>query len=393
MAAANIVSSLFSIILFIYLARVLLPEGLGYLSYAFTIVFFLSNIIDFGLSTYGSREIAKDTARASSYVSEIVSFRLIAASLLTVLLVVVTFLSRESRIMKIIMLESSFMLFTFALGTEWAFRGMEKMNMTFYSFAATSVLQIGLIYLFVKGPSDLLNVPLFYFVGTLPVAVVFLRRLKFEVRITIEDLKRIFKYLSSSLVIWAISLFAQVYNSLDVFMLGLFRTIGEVGYFTIARRVISSGALLMIFMANALLPHLSFTFTKDITQFRASLNKFLKFAVILTVCVLLPAIFLSKELILAAFGRAYLSAAVPLSVMIIGLVLILFNLPYSTALIAVGLEKEVLKQVAASALLSIAANLVLIPRYGMIGASISFVMAEALALVWIVWVYEKKLAV
>jgi O-antigen/teichoic acid export membrane protein len=79
LAAANIVSSLFGMILFIYLARVLGPDSFGYLSYALTITFFLANFVDMGLSTYGIREIAKNTARVSDYVSEIASFRFLIA--------------------------------------------------------------------------------------------------------------------------------------------------------------------------------------------------------------------------------------------------------------------------------------------------------------------------
>ena len=51
MAASNIVSSLFSVILFIYLARALAPVAFGYISYVFTLIFFLANFVDMGLST------------------------------------------------------------------------------------------------------------------------------------------------------------------------------------------------------------------------------------------------------------------------------------------------------------------------------------------------------
>jgi len=76
MGAANIISTIFGAIFIIYLARVLQPQALGYFSYAFTLVFFLANFIDLGLSTYGVREVAKDKGRVSEYASEIISFRL-----------------------------------------------------------------------------------------------------------------------------------------------------------------------------------------------------------------------------------------------------------------------------------------------------------------------------
>jgi O-antigen/teichoic acid export membrane protein len=70
---------------------------------------------------------------------------------------------------------------------------------------------------------------------------------------------------------------------------------------------------------------------------------------------------------------------------------VIFNLPYSTGLIAAGKEKKVLKQVLASAALSVILNVFLMPRYGMIGASISFLCAEILAIVLILWAYRKHI--
>ena len=148
----------------------------------------------------------------------------------------------------------------------------------------------------------------------------------------------------------------------------------------------------MIFLANATLPRLSCTFaSKDAVEFRRATQKFLKLAAALAVFVLAPLILFSKQLIIFTVGRQYAPAAAPLAVMAIGIVFVLFNLPYSTALIAACFEREVLKQAAGSAVLSIFLNFVLIPKYGMIGASVSFVAAEALALGWILFIYDTRI--
>ena len=392
MAAANIVSSLFSAVLFIYLARALDPEALGYISYAFTIIFFLANFIDLGLSTYGMREVSNDRPRVSQYVSEIVSFRLVIASLLAISTIIVASLSYSaSNAFRTIVIESTLILFTVSLAGEWAFQGIEKMHMVFVSFLTTSALQLGLIFTFVKSPKDVFKTPILYFIATIPIIAVYLRILKFRPLMKAGDLKRMGKYLSSSLVIWSISIFAQVYNNLDIFMLGIFRGVGEVGYFTIARRIIGGVSALMIFLSGALLPRLTCTFISDQAQFRSATNKFLKLAIILTVFGLVPLIFFSDSLISLTVGKGYLPAAPALKIMSLGLIFVLFNLPFSTGLIACHLEKEVLKQAAASAVLSVFSNIILIPRYGMIGASVSFVLAELLAIVWILWIYKTKL--
>lgn len=391
MAAANIISSICGVALFVYVARTLSPEAFGYLSYAFTLVFFLANFIDLGLSTYGIREVAKNRPRASVYVSEIVSFRLIIAFVLISLLCLAAWIAHRPSALLFVMLESSLLLITFALATEWAFQGIEKMHFVFISFAATSILQLTLIYLFVKHTSDLLKVPVIYFLATLPIAAIFLKKFGFRLKIMAEDLRKMMSYMSSSLVIWSISLFTQIYNNMDIFLLGLFRRMSEVGYFTIARRLVSGSVILMVFLANALLPRLSASFAADSAQFRSATRKFLAVAGLFTVGVLMPVMIFTDRFIVMAFGSKYLPAGPPVKIMIIGLIFVLFNLPYSTGLIAAGLEKQVLFQAAASAALSITSNFILIPKYGMIGASLSFVFAEALALIWIACLYERKM--
>lgn len=393
MAAANIAGSLFSVSLFIYLARTLRAEAFGELSYAHSFIFYLLNFIDLGLSTYGIREVAKDRARVSEYVSEIISFKLLLASILFIILMIATFISCPSSQFRLLIAGVSLLLFASAISCDWAFQGQEKMHMVFASFFTTTFLQLLLAYIFVKGPGDLLKLPPAYFIAALPIPVLFLLHFKYRPKLETSYLKQIRRYLSSSIIIWLIAIFAQVYNGLDIVLLGLYRRAEEVGYFTIARRAIGGFTLLMICLANALLPRLSSTFSKDIEQFKSATGKFLKVSLFLTVFVFLPLIIFSSPLIYFALGNEYLPASLPFKIMAVGFLMVLFNLPCSTGLVAAGFEKEVLKQVCASAVLNIASNIILMPKYGMIGASISFLFAEALALVWILWAYHKKIGI
>jgi O-antigen/teichoic acid export membrane protein len=391
MAAAHLVSNALGIALFVYMARVLMPEAFGYLSYAFTILFFLGNFVDLGLTTYGVREIARDKLRMSEYASEIVSFRAAIALIIIFVAIAFTALTAGSWTEKILIAESAVFLLIYALSTDWAFQGAEKMHLVFAACAVTPLLQLGFIYLAVKGPGDVLLVPALYFVAALPVVAIFLWRLKFRIRLQRLDFERMAGYLSSAIVIWSISLFAQVYNGMDIFILGLFRNMGEVGLFTVARRVTGGIALFMVFLANALLPRLSCTYGSDIGQFRAATKRFLLLIVVMVFTVFAPVMLFSERILSLAIGSEYAAAAPPLNIMMAGIILVALNLPYSTGLIAAGWEKDVLKQAAACALLSVLLDFVFIPKYGMIGASIAFLAVEAMALLWILFVYRMRM--
>jgi O-antigen/teichoic acid export membrane protein len=394
MAAANIIGSLFSAVLFIYLARTLRAEAFGSISYAHSFIFYILNFVDLGLSTYGIREIAKNRSRAVEYVSEIVSFKLLLASALFIIVTVSTFLASGQPQFRILMVEVALLLFASALSCDWAFQGQEKMHMVLVSFATTTILQFGLIYTLVKGPADLLKSALIYSLAAFVIPVLFLIHFRYMPKLDTKYLKQIKTYLSSSIIIWSIAMFAQVYNGLDIVLLGFFRTPEEVGYFTVARRVIGGATLLMIFLANALLPRLSSTFlSKDIGQFTDATHKFLKISLFLAVFVLFPLIFLSDGLIAFALGNEYLPAAVPFKIMAVAFIFVMFNLPYSTGLVAAGFEKAVLKQVFVSAAVSVILNVLLMPKYGMVGAAVSFFFAEAVAIMWILWAYNRHIGI
>jgi len=265
------------------------------------------------------------------------------------------------------------------------------MHMVFVSFTITPFLQLFLNVMFVRSPADVLRIPVISFISSIPVIALFLYKLKFRLQLPRINFKRIRLYLSSSIVIWGISVLAQAYNGLDIVILGFFRKPEEVGCFTVARRIVGGAATLMILLANAVLPRLSATFVSDLKQFNQATAKFLKISCIIIVLVLVPLVAFSSQIIKLTVGAAYGSASIPLKIMSMALILVMVNLPYSTGLIAASFEKDVLKQACASALTSLILNLVLMPKYGMIGAAISFLLAESLALTWILVIYSKRI--
>jgi O-antigen/teichoic acid export membrane protein len=144
-------------------------------------------------------------------------------------------------------------------------------------------------------------------------------------------------------------------------------------------------------LAGAVMPHLSATFVRDRARFAAATVKFLKIATFVVVLVFLPIIIFSRQIITLTVGAEYIQASVPLEIMMAALVIVMFNMPFSTGLIAAGFERDVLRQAFASAVVSVLSNFILMPKYGMIGASVSFMLAESLALVWILYLYRIKI--
>jgi O-antigen/teichoic acid export membrane protein len=393
MAAANAVSGCINVLLYIYLARRLGAEKFGQFSYAQAIVLYLYNFIDLGLSIFGTREIAKDKSRLGEYVRRIISLRFVIGSILFIIFTAAVIFSRQVLEMKLLMILMALGLLSACLATEWAFQGIEKMHMVFISLVTTSFLQLGLIFMFIRGNANVLVIPILLFITTLPIVLIYLRILRFKFKLSRQDFPVLKTFFSSSLIIWAISLFAQVYNGFDIALMGWMRPSAEVGYFTVARRFIAGITFFALFLASAALPRYAASFKEGVEQFKANTSQFVRVVVLLSALLWLGLVVFSKELIVFAVGHEYLAADFSFKILMVGVIFVLFNLPFSTALVAAGLEKEVLKQAIASAVLNVGLNLYLIPKWGMEGASLSFVYAEALAVIWVIVVYRKKITV
>lgn len=381
--AANAVRSILQFLIFIYLARTLSVKAYGLFSYAFTIVLYLMNFIDLGLSTYGIREIAKHKARTYKYVSDIVSFRFLVAICLYGLFAFLILLSKFEWETKLLNLGTGLILFIAASATEWAFQGKEKMHMVFISYLTTSVLQFLLLLTYVKSPQGLLITPLIFVIGNIPIALIFLAILKFRPEVKMIDFNRIKGHLTTSLVIWSISIFAQLYNGFDIILLGLVRSPQEVGYFTVARQIIGGVVIFAIFLSNAALPKLASSFGKKYREFSSARVHLLKALIFLGFLTLVPLLIFSSEIVSFAVGKSYLPASLPIKILAIASIFVFFNIPFSTSLIAAGFEKKVFKQVMVVSIFSVMMNLFFIPRFGMMGAAVTYLFTELAALIWI----------
>lgn len=161
-------------------------------------------------------------------------------------------------------------------------------------------------------------------------------------------------------------------NQVDILMLGIYGTIDAVGIYRIAVQ----GSLLMLIglqIANTVFsPYIVESFSvKD----NKSLLKYAKRSSILSVgiaffCLCVFFIF-GKQLIYIAFGQEYLLAFEPLCILCCGLFVNLMFGPVGMLLRLTGHEKYSYKIILCGAMLNVLLNYLLIPKFGVIGASIS----------------------
>ncbi len=159
---------------------------------------------------------------------------------------------------------------------------------------------------------------------------------------------------------------ATLYWRIDVFLLAHFRPVAEVGYYTAAYRLLDVAVLLPQSLCLALFPRLAGDRAGEPRWRPAALSWLL----LLTAPLALVVSLLARPLLAALYGSGLAIAAPLLSILIWTVAPYAWNRYHAYLLVAADQQHVDLAINAAMLALNIALNLVLIPRYGALGAAL-----------------------
>jgi O-antigen/teichoic acid export membrane protein len=376
----------------VYLARTLLPGGFGKLMFAQTWAQYLVLITDCGLTAYGIREIARQRDRLTGFVQNVVSFRLIASLFLFAAFSVGSWFFFPSYEMRLLVVSSSLMVFAGALNVEWALQGIERMNLVAVSRALTALVPLLLFLLFVRSPGDLLTVPVLRFFGALLVAVLIIRVLAVKINPLRLDVRTITAHLKASRHFYLMVLLFQVFHGVDIIVLGVFRPSEEVGLYAAAFRLIYLLEMGLGLISTAVFPILSDYVISDTRKFTVVRRAHLITSMAVGGAIVVTLLLMGDRLVLILFGKDYVGSARFLRILVVGMAAFICYGPCAQSLIAKGAERHVLLQTLGTAATNVALNLALVPRFGGMGAAMSYVVSVSVGTLWAAVLYYKKIS-
>src|ERR1700761_1578130 len=162
---------LFPILSFPYVSRVLGPEGIGKVQFAFSFSQYFAMIAGFGIPIYGMKEIARyknDFEGRSRVFTELTTIYVLTSICMSVLYLSAIYLFPYFSVNRDMYLAALCMVLLGCTYIEWAYTGMEE----FKSIALRSVLfkliGLALMYIFIKNSGDFklyLYIMMFAFLG------------------------------------------------------------------------------------------------------------------------------------------------------------------------------------------------------------------------------------
>ena len=197
-------------------------------------------------------------------------------------------------------------------------------------------------------------------------------------------LRRAREILQPALTIGAAQAMGLLNYNFDSVLLGFLSTARTVGLYNAAYKPVTIALALPLTYFIGLFPALSRTHAEGPAVFRPLVERSLRLSALMVVPLAVGGTLLAQPIILLLYGANYAQSAQVLSILIWSAVLVILRGSYRHSLIAAGHQGLDLRCAILASCVNVGLNLLLIPRFGMIGAAAATVAGDA---VWFVMAF------
>ncbi len=368
------------LLLLILAARQLGDERYGRFAFGLAFVGLFEVAADFGLRELVIREVGRDRSQAKWFVAHAMTWKVVYASLMTLLVGGITWFlpvsDEQKTVIWILLAAAIFRSFRFffrsvliaheAFGTETRTLAVER---TLLVLVCGGVLLAGyglVPFALSFAAASFANTVLFLFVTQRSTGTLGFAREQ-------QALRTLFQ---SSVPFWLTAAAMGLYFKLDSIMLSFMRGDAEVGWYNAAYRIIEGTVVIPSTLYYALFPRLSALFSEDPAALRSVTERGLKAVIGAGFLLAGMGTLLATPLMIVIYGADYAPS-------IISFRILSSSLPFFfgwTFMIAVlnAIHRATLPFLGLliGSLLNVGLNFWLIPRYGYVGASIATALAE-----------------
>lgn len=379
-------SVIFPLITFPYVSRILLPDGMGKVSFATSLISYFALFAQLGIPIYGIRACAvvrDDRDELSRTVQELFVINLVMSAVAYVgLFLALLFVPRLQDERALYLVVSATILFN-AVGMEWLYKALEQYTYITIRSIIFKLIALVAMFLCVHEHGD------YIIYGALSILAAsasnifnFVHSRKLVSWRPVGNL-RFRKHLKAVGVFFAMSCATTIYTHLDAVMLGFMKTDADVGYYNAAVKIKGVLVSLVTSLGHVLLPRSSYYIQHQrMDEFWRITKKALHFVFLIASPLMIYFIIFARQGIFFLSGAAYAPAIIPMQIIMPTLLLIgLTNVLGIQILVPLGREKIVLYSEIAGAVTDLILNIILIPSLASTGAAIGTLVAEVVVLI------------
>lgn len=361
----------------VWVARYLGPEGYGSLSFAGSYVMLFSALALFGLESIVVRDLVRHPEAESAILGTTCLIRAAAGLLAYLLALAVMLVLRpddQVALLLVALLGSSLLVQAVEVTDLW-FQSRVLSRYTVICRSSAFILSSCLKVLLVMTGASLAAIAAATAVEALVAAVLLVlthARYSTAGMLTWRWENSWFRRLLTGSVPMVLSgVVLMVYLRIDQVMLGAMATQTEVGLYAAAVRISEVWYFVPTAIVSSVFPGLVALHSSDPEQFEQKLQQLYNLLAFLGYAVALPVTFLAPWLVQLLFGSAYQAAAPLLSVLIWAGLFANLSVVRNSHFIALDWGRSLLWATSLGAAANVLLNLLLIPRYGALGAAIA----------------------
>ena len=361
-----------------YLARTLLPNAVGINSYVSSVVTIFTSLGLIGLNNYSLREIAyvrDDKEKLSKTFSELFFLRMICLVCTSIIYIVYALLS-EYKIYFLIQLVAVLAVF---VDIAWVYQGFEEFKVTVTRNFIVKILNILSIFIFIKGPDDLLLFMIISSIYSVFVNLILYFGIKKKIGKLIVKGIELKKHFLPTLKLFIPQVASMVYLQCDKMMIKfLSQDISYVGFYDQAERIVKIPLTLITALSIVMLPRVANEFKKNNKEkVKQHIISSLKFSLLMAIPLMFGVIAIAPDFIPWFLGDGY-EAVIPVMMMLSVIVLFisLSSVIGNQYLTAINKTKILTIATISGAIINCIINLILIPKFNAVGAAVGTIVAE-----------------
>ncbi|RUM63926.1 MAG: flippase [Sulfurospirillum sp.] len=258
----QIINYLIPLLTFPYLVRVLGIESFGVFSFVLAVLNYGVVITDYGFDLSATKHISLNKEhpdKISEIFSSVITIKAVMALLFFLFLTLLTLSVDRFSQHATLYFYGFGLIIGQVLFPIWFFQGIEKMRYITVLNAISKVIFALAIFIFVTSPKDLELVFIFNTLGALIAGALAFRIAvkQFGVRFQIQPIEKYFFYLKDAWYIFTSRVAVQLYQSLNIIILGFFVSNTLVGYYAIAEKIVRATSTILSSVPRAIYPHMS----------------------------------------------------------------------------------------------------------------------------------------
>lgn len=369
------------IITFPYISRILLPEGTGTYDFLNSFISYFAMFAMLGIPTYGIKlcaSVRDDRLALSKNVQEILIINTVSSAFSIIMLIgCMIFIDKINQDISIAIL-IAIGLFSQIFGMTWLCSAMEQYAFISIKNTAFSLINLILIFLFVRGKEDLIVytaiIALSLFLSNVT-NVLYLKKYFTFKRVGKYNFRR---HIKPILIFFCFTVASTIYSNIDKVMIGFMLDNNSVGLYSVSSKIQHLIVTVIISVNAVLLPRLSYYIEKGkFEEFIGIIKKAVNTALMLAIPSVIFFMFYADDLILFFLKEEY-TGSIPSMIILMPTIIFvsLTNLIGLQYLVPLGKEKFVMIGAIIGAVVDVGLNLLLINLIGIEGAAIGTLCAE-----------------